>query len=289
MTKLLDDTIGPMPLHIVNLKVDRSKLKVKGLTVMHYGHLPGRTSKRKGAVNDFWAFTYISRGRGTYQAGGGDVNQLTAGSLFWEWPGEKFHFGPSPGEDWDEHYVCFEGSRVKEWQESGILSGDAVMQIGTGAIWIRKIEAIGAYLDSGLPDNADRAALLLESLVYDFAQAHASRKPARRHEQKQELVLQVLEDIAGSLYTPWNERHIWQRHHISRSTLRRIVHENTGYPLNEYVNRLKMAEATKLLTHTALQIKEIAQMLGFSDFTYFSRLFRKYMDMSAQAFRQSIS
>jgi AraC-like DNA-binding protein len=289
MTKFLDYMISSLPIRIIELKVDRSKLKIKGLTPLQFGHLPGRTPMRRNSTTESWAFTYIVRGSGTYQIGDGPVQRLEAGSLFWEYPGELFHFGPDPGKDWDEYYVNFEGPRVMEWLDRLILEPGKVLRVGLDNKWIHKIETIGDYMESGIADNADRAALLLESLVYDFCSANESRKSGIRPERKPEFVLRILEDIGECLYKPWDERHIWERNHISRSTLRRIVHQSTGYALNEYVNRQKVAEAKKLLRMTTLQIKQIAQMLGFEDTAYFARLFKKFTGMSAMTFRDKHS
>lgn len=285
MTKLLDYMISPLPIRIVDLKVDRSKLKLKGLTAEQYGHLPGRIMMRRNSTTDNWAFTYIVRGSGIYQVGDGPVQRLEAGSLFWEYPGETFHFGPDAGKDWDEYYVNFDGSRVQEWLGHLIVEPHQVFRVGVDNKWIHKIETIGDYLDSGLADNADRAALMLESLIYDFCSANESRKTNIRSERKPEFALRILEEIGESLYKRWDERDIWERNHISRSTLRRIVQQNTGYALNEYVNRLKISEAKKLLRMTNLQVKQIAQMLGYEDIAYFARLFKKFAGMSAASFR----
>ncbi|WP_127588192.1 helix-turn-helix transcriptional regulator [Paenibacillus koleovorans] len=290
MAKFMNHQIGPLPIQIVDLKVDRSKLKLKSLTIRQFGHLPGRTLLRDLYYGKMHAFTYISRGSGYLQVGDEPPMRLEAGSLFLEWPEQPYRFGPTSPDGWDEYYVVFEGSRVQEWLDCGLVrKDDPIMQVGLDPLWVSKLEAIGAALESGMPDNADRAALLLESLVYDFSQAHYSLKTAAGLPAKQELVLRVLETIAGRLYQPWNEREVWEACHISRSTLRRIVLHNTGFPLNDYVNRLKVDEAKKLLRHTSLQIKEIAQMLGFEDAAYFSRLFRKIAATSAQAFRTGLA
>ncbi|MEF3302011.1 helix-turn-helix transcriptional regulator [Paenibacillus sp. GYB003] len=285
MTKMLDYMISPLPIRIIDLKVDRAKLKIKGLTVQQFGHLPGRTPMRRNSTTSTWAFTYIVRGSGTYQVEGGPVQRLEAGSLFWEYPGGLFHFGPDAGKDWDEYYVNFEGPRVGEWLDGLIAEPDKTMRVGVDTIWIQKLETIGDYMESGIADNIDRAALLLESLVFEFCRANDSRRAGAGPERRPEMVLRILEDIGESLYKPWDEKEIWERNHISRSTLRRIVHRHTGFALNEYVNRLKISEAKTLLRMTNLQIKQIAQMLGYDDVTYFARLFKKFTGMSALSFR----
>lgn len=281
---ITDTKISPLPMRVIELKVERSKLKLKGLTVTAFGHLPGRRSRRKSALNEYWSFTYIVRGKGSYQIDGQPVQPVRTGSLFWEWPGTAFHFGPDLEEGWDEYYVCFEGSRVKEWLDSGLFNPSSVMQIGSDSKSLHSIETIGSLMDSGIPDNADRAALLVESLVYDFSFKHASRSPFGPS-HKPENVLKILDDISTFIYQPWDEQQVWERNHISRSSLRRIVHHNTGYPLNEYVNRLKITEAKKLLTYTTLKIREISTMLGYEDPAYFSRLFHKFVGISAVMFR----
>ncbi|MBP1991070.1 AraC family transcriptional regulator [Paenibacillus eucommiae] len=287
MAKFTDFMISPLPIRVIDLKIERSKLKLKGFTVLQFGHLPGRISKRKGASYECWAFSYIVRGKGSFQVDGQQLQRLEAGSLYWEWPGASFDYGPDPNESWDEYYVSFEGTRVNEWLEAGIISPDSVMQIGLDNRWIHKIETIGALLESGIPDNADRAALMVESLIFEFYAVNASRS-SFYPSQKPEYVLHVLDDIANSLYQPWNEQQVWERNHLSRSSLRRIVHQNTGYSLNEYVNRLKISEAKKLLTYTSLQIKDIAYKLGFDDAAYFSRLFKKFTGISPNKFREKL-
>ncbi|WP_158560828.1 AraC family transcriptional regulator [Paenibacillus contaminans] len=289
MTKLLDYMISPIPIRIEELKLDSSLLRIKGLTVSQFGHLPGRTLRTKGITHNQWAFTYIVRGKGFYQVDNGPIQKLEAGSLFWEWPGTTFRYGPEEEAGWDEYYVTFNGSRVQEWLDNKLLQTDSVYRIGVNNTWIRKIETIGDYIESGIPENGDRAAMLLESLVYDFCIANEGIKSGSRPSRKPEFVLQVLEDIANNLYQPWDEGQAMERNHLSRSTLRRIVLQNTGYPLNEYVNRLKITEAKKLLRLTELQIKEIAQMLGYEDNAYFSRLFKKYTGTSANQFRNNLN
>lgn len=288
MATYLDYLISPKPIRIVDLKLERSKLRIQNLTVLQYGHLPGRTLKHREAPCGHWAFTYIVKGKGSFRVHGEAEQRIDAGCLFWEWPGAEFTFGPDGKDGWDEYYITFEGGRIREWLDAQIIVPGTVMRVGSDRSFIRKIETIGDLVDSGIPDNADRAALMLESLIYEFSVTDANRRSAHFSGKQPEFIIQVLEDIAGSLYEPWDERQLWVRNHISRSTLRRLVLQNTGYPLNEYVNRLKISEARKLLRLTGLQIKEISQMLGYPDPAYFSRLFKKYTGVSAMTYRSKM-
>ncbi|QWU17143.1 Helix-turn-helix domain-containing protein [Paenibacillus sophorae] len=67
-----------------------------------------------------------------------------------------------------------------------------------------------------------------------------------------------------------------------------MVRRSSGYPLHEYIHRLKMAEAKNLLLNTPLQVQEISGMLHYNDPFYFSRLFKKYMGISPQESRGNV-
>lgn len=75
MTKYMDYMISSRPIRIFNSIVDSSKLKVKSLTVINGGHLPGRTMQRKDANFMNWAFVVITDGGGYYQVDGGPLQR----------------------------------------------------------------------------------------------------------------------------------------------------------------------------------------------------------------------
>lgn len=64
-------------------------------------------------------------------------------------------------------------------------------------------------------------------------------------------------------------------HHLCR-----LFKSITGMPPIEYVNQLRVNEALKLLQQHHSPVSEIALAVGFNDSNYFSRLFRKYKNIS---------
>lgn len=286
MTKMMDYMISPLPLRIVDMNIDKSKLKLHNIRILQMGHLPGRTNRRIKMTFEHWAIAYIVDGSGIYRVNDGVTHKISKGSVFFVWPGAEFTYGPDNQnhEYWDEYYVRFEGDRVHEWLNYGLLNYEAVSNIGLKEHLISKIEAMFSFMESGIAANLDRAALLLESLLYEISQASDNsgqyRMPNPAHN--------VIEDISQCIYQPFDPEEVSKRNHISKSSLRRFVKTNTGYSLNEYVNRLKVAEAKKLLINTELSVKEIARMLCYEDPFYFSRIFKKISGISASEFRSSI-
>ncbi|SHG39232.1 AraC family transcriptional regulator [Pedobacter caeni] len=73
---------------------------------------------------------------------------------------------------------------------------------------------------------------------------------------------------------------------ISLTYLNEVVKSNTGFPVSYWIHHEIILEAKRLLYYTDLSLKEIAFELGFTDHTYFSRLFTKVAGVSAGKFRK---
>ncbi|SDW65402.1 AraC family transcriptional regulator [Paenibacillus sp. CF384] len=281
MPTYMDNMISPLPFRLFDCMVDVKKLRVKSLMITNAGHLPGRTSRREDAEFDSWSFVYIGAGRGYYQTDSGDRQIVEAGSLFCLYPGAVFQYGPETDGYWDEYYFALDGERVEEWLANWYEHPELVKFVGTDESFLSKIELIFQLMDSAVPANQDRAALALESLLFDmslrFNQTQTSSRALFVHS--------LLDDLSGTVYQPLDSTALAARHHISIPTLRRIVHDYTGYPLGEFVHRLKVAEAKKLLLNTDKTVMEIASLLGYADMFYFSRLFKKLADTAPSTYR----
>lgn len=54
----------------------------------------------------------------------------------------------------------------------------------------------------------------------------------------------------------------------------------------KYINMIKINRAKELLIHDTISITEISSLIGLEDALYFSRLFKKYTDLSPSVFRE---
>ena len=58
----------------------------------------------------------------------------------------------------------------------------------------------------------------------------------------------------------------------------------TGYTFNDYLNRYRMQRAAELLKENKYKVYEIADLVGFSDYKYFIKVFKKYVGCSPVKF-----
>lgn len=65
-----------------------------------------------------------------------------------------------------------------------------------------------------------------------------------------------------------------------------LVKNETGESFSSYVTSLRIRRAVELLTHTDIEVKEIAAQVGYEDQHYFSRLIRKQTRMTPSQIRK---
>ena len=72
---------------------------------------------------------------------------------------------------------------------------------------------------------------------------------------------------------------------VGRTRLYELFKAETGMGVAAYIRRRKMHRAKKLLKTTTLSIDEIAQAVGFADYNYFSRVYKKTYGKSPKRYR----
>lgn len=73
--------------------------------------------------------------------------------------------------------------------------------------------------------------------------------------------------------------------HLSPQYLNECVKNTTGHSVSHHVQQRVILEAKRWLYHSNKSVKEIATELGYDDYPYFTRLFKKVTGLSAVAFR----
>lgn len=78
-----------------------------------------------------------------------------------------------------------------------------------------------------------------------------------------------------------------ERVHMSPSYFSRRFKKLTGFGYKEYLNYVRLKEASRMLLETDLPVMDIAQLCGFSDGNYFGDLFKKEKGISPRLYRKN--
>lgn len=84
-------------------------------------------------------------------------------------------------------------------------------------------------------------------------------------------------------------QHIAERFFISRENVSRKFKQITGENLSDYLTGLRVDKAKALLQNTNLRLAQIAELVGYEDEKYFSRVFKKTAGVTPREYRNSVS
>lgn len=83
-----------------------------------------------------------------------------------------------------------------------------------------------------------------------------------------------LEDIAASTY-------------LSKTYLSSLFKKETGYSISEYINIVRIDRSKSLLMEENMSIIEIANLCGFEDQSYFTKVFKHIVGITPKKYREN--
>ena len=113
----------------------------------------------------------------------------------------------------------------------------------------------------------------LEDVTEAAAQETAIQEAARYifHHFREPLTLELVAD----------------RVHMTPSYFSRRFKKLTGFGYKEYLNYVRLKEASRMLLETDLPVMDVAQLCGFADGNYFGDVFKKEKGISPRLYRKN--
>ena len=106
----------------------------------------------------------------------------------------------------------------------------------------------------------------------------------KRYSKPVELSLQLIE---GSYDRNISLDEICREAAVSRNYFCYLFKREVGVSVWNYLTQLRMERAKKLLEETDLRSYEIAFQVGYDNPSYFSRIFKKYEQMTPNEYREN--
>ena len=135
------------------------------------------------------------------------------------------------------------------------------------------------------PPPADRARIdtLLLPLCRMLELAYIK---AGEREESATPIRQMLRHIQRNYATDLRAEEICRQFGCSRSYFSHLFKRETGVGFREYLTRLRLDSAKRLLALSHLNVTEIAYAVGFNDANYFTGVFTKHTGLSPLAYRR---
>lgn len=146
----------------------------------------------------------------------------------------------------------------------------------------KKGEAFVAAQDGDITDIISRFESLEQMIfcLYEYAETVMDQLSEGHDTSGREIVDSVrkyIQDFYGSDITL---NKISKKNHINPIYFSRIFKSYVGENFNNYLTRIRMEEAMKLMNSSSLKIHEISGIIGYEDPKYFSKVFKKHFGKS---------
>ncbi|WP_138752072.1 response regulator transcription factor [Paenibacillus sinopodophylli] len=134
----------------------------------------------------------------------------------------------------------------------------------------------------GEANHANEAISLLHAFLSEANDVIEKRSAAGSNSNMTQLLLFIRENYAESLSLTELAKHF----HFNPSYLSSYFTAHNKEGFSEYLNKIRVEKAADLLRDSAVSISEISSMVGYSDHSYFTKVFKKLTGLSPSHYRK---
>lgn len=268
---------GGDPLGRISVKIQR--------VGQEYCDAKKRHELRKGYNYD--SLHFVLYGSGTLIVNG-ERKTLSRGDVFLLYENEEYEYYPGSTDPWSYVWVDFRSSDTEKlFRPCGISKERPYVRLTDLTVILGFLKSMYEAYDASERQQLVCSAYFLLLLGELMKNAARSGFPLEQASIKQRHVREILTYINNNYRLSLSLADIAAANHISVSRMMGLFSEVVGMSPIAYLNRFRISYACDLLRKSNSPIGEIGAAVGVEDRLYFSRLFRKWRDMSPREYRQS--
>lgn len=250
------------------------------------GFLPG-SKVRKRAMNlikDNFSILYLFSGNGTYIDSKQNKYELVPGDLVLRLPGEKHSITRDDANKWLEFYITLPAFVIDLWLGMGIMSTDNTF------FRLELPENISTEIDNlfnvfDFTDNLEFGIALSQIQLFLFRLMSKGKYPQQALSPYSTVMQKAYAELNKNIEDRLDMRAVAKKCGCGYESFRKIFRNETGMSLKQYRIKQRIDKACAYLTNPELEIKEIADMLGYQDTPAFIKQFKKITNQSPRNFR----
>ncbi|WOD62448.1 AraC family transcriptional regulator [Niallia taxi] len=212
------------------------------------------------------------------------LHKLGKGTGFMvEIPSNHRYFFLESNTDWEVLFIMFRPTNIEEEWRHAVSSLGQVFSMPEDSSPIRLLKSVFASAAKNHITDGFRASAIVYEFVMELFRNHVSAKKekhswpdpiaeAASYIEETYQSLQSLEEIAAKV-------------NLSKYYFTRLYKKTTGYTPIEYLTKVRMEEAIRLLRDSDMTMEAIAQELGYSTGSYFIKVFHQWIGISPGEFR----
>jgi AraC-like DNA-binding protein len=227
---------------------------------------------------------YISEGRGLFESRATGLVRVTAGTPLVVLPGVWHRYAPDPKTGWTERWVELRGpTPTALFRKGSLCPAGALVPIARAAdleALLDTIEKRIAGTTAGFDSEAAALGLQVLSLVIEAPRVRAPGRPITSLVERAER--RLLESVDMPPAIPGLARELG----VAYSYFRREFKRHTGLAPYQYVRRLRLEKARRMIGGSSESLQAISEQLGFASPFHLSSAFKKQYGQSPDHWRR---
>lgn len=248
----------------------------------HYKVLttPKYTTYREKGRTDY-QILYVASGVATFVFDG-QSQRLHAGSFVIYKPNQTQYYSYNLTDKTDMYWIHFTGNSVESLLEQYNLSDKQVYIVEASTKYIELCEKLIYELQLKRYIFSEVTAVMFLELL-----GHIARDLQKRKEIYDETIEQALVYFHKNYNTDIALEEYAKKCNMTICWFARQFKNRTGRSPKQYITDIRLSNAKILLNSTDKTIGEIAEMCGYENQLYFSRVFKKYVGISPREYREA--
>jgi two-component system response regulator YesN len=100
------------------------------------------------------------------------------------------------------------------------------------------------------------------------------------------IVNEVLDEVKQNYTDNISLHEMAQDRNVSQGYLSNLIKKESGMTFSQHLTRLRINKSKEKLTQTNLSILEVAELVGYSDYYYFIKVFKKEVGITPFQFKK---
>ncbi|HTE31212.1 MAG TPA: AraC family transcriptional regulator [Chryseolinea sp.] len=258
------------------------------LFVKYIGYFPNAAhhyrERKNGCADNI--LIYCLRGKGWFNIGNKRFEVKVNEFILVPATRKQLSYGADESDPWTIYWVHFSGKNMDVFNRSfNINIFDGPKQIVFNEKGLQLWETMYQNLEMGYSrDNLNNVNLCLHHFIATFL--FPEKQLNEKKQDAKDMINQTIMQMRNELKSKMTVEEMASFNNLSASHFTSLFRKATGMPPLEYFIHLKLQKACLLLYTSDIRIKAIADTLGYDDPYYFSRLFKKYMNVSPENYRE---
>lgn len=258
----------------------------------------------KGEKHDYWEMVYVDSGNVIVTA---DEKKhiLGQGEIIFHKPNEFHTISADGKKPTNVCVICFETkSKAMEWFRDKkmlfpkelrtyiktiITEGEKTFDLPFNNPYADIIKLVEKPPIGGLQIIKTSFEQLLIMLIREGEGENGRKKKLIEENCGVWIVDEVVGILNDNIYGKINVCQICESLSYSKTHVSKVFNKNMGCSIVDYYTRLKITEAKKLIRERIYSFAEISDMLQFNNPHYFSKVFKKIVNMSPREYLQSVT